>query len=165
MRKFLSITLILALMLTLFTGCHLTTNIQKIVQPAEKTFSKSGMSITLTEQFAEKEHVSYTSVYESKDIAIFTLKEEFSLFGGADYSVKEYAELVIEANKLTSDVKTQDDLTYFDYDKEINGKDFQYTAFVYKADDAYWMIQFACAQDDADALKDEVFKYARSVKV
>lgn len=164
MRKLFSITLILALMLTLFAGCSLSTKIKGLVKPTEKTFSKSGMSITLTDDFAEKEHISYTSVYESKNIAVYTLKEEFSLFGGEDYSVKEYAELVIKANMLTSVIETRDGLTYFEYEKEVNGKDFHYYAFVFKADDAYWMIQFACNQDDTSELESDIFKYAGTVK-
>jgi len=165
MKKILSICLVFILTMTLLTGCAFKTLLDKISPPEEKTFTKSGMSITLTDDFYEKEYVSFTSAYESEKIAVFTLKEEFTLFGGANYSLKEYAELVTQANMLSATVKTKDDLTYFAYDKEVNGKDFHYTAFVYKGSDAYWLIQFACVKDQAEKLEKDIFAYAASVKV
>ena len=165
MKKTLSICIVFVLLITLLTGCSFNLRFGLSSAPKEKTFSKSGMSITLNESFYEKEYVSYTSTYESQKIVVFTLKEEFSYFGGVDYSLEEYADLVIYANNLTATVKTKDNLTYFTYEKEVSGKNYCYTAFVYKAADAYWLIQFACEKNQADKLESDIFTYAASVKV
>lgn len=161
MKKTLSIIFI-ALFIIALSSCSMLLNVEK-----EKAFEKSGMSITLTNQFTEKEHLSYTSIYDSKNMAVYTLKEEFSLFEAfdSDLTLDEYADLVVEANKLTCEKQYKDDLTYFLYEKEANGKQMSFYAFVYEGDDAFWLIQFACESDNAEKLEDRIFTYAKSVNV
>ena len=157
MKKTLSFILI-AIMLFSFTGCF---NLA-----SEKVFEKSGMEITLTSKFYEKDHVSYTSIYESSDIAVFTLKEEFSLIpGSSKYTLDNYADLVIKANQIDTEIEHEDDLTYFSFDKTVNGKDFVYFGFVYKGTDAFWLIQFACEEKNENDLIKDIFKYAKSVTI
>lgn len=157
MKKTLSLVLIAVLLLSC-TSCF---NFSM-----KKVFEKSGMEITLTSDFYEKEHVSYTSVYESNKIAVFTLKEEFALLPGfSKYTVDEYADSVVEMNQIDATVEHEDDLTYFTFDETVNGKDFVYFGFAYKGDDAFWLIQFACEQKNEKDLKDDIFKYAKSVTV
>ena len=74
MKRILSAALVLTLLCScLLCGCSL-------FQASPKTFTKSGMSITLTDDFTERDYVSYTAVYDSQYVAIFAIKEEFSLF-------------------------------------------------------------------------------------
>lgn len=162
MKKLISVLLLACIVMTFAAGCD---SISDFLTPADKTFTKSGMSITLTEEFAEKEYVSYTSTYESTDIAVYTLKEEFTLFGGVDYSLDAYTDLVISANGMSEQVQHKDGLTYFTYQQDVNGKSFQYYAFTYKGEDAYWLIQFACTQDNSSKLESDIFQYAKSVEV
>ena len=132
----------------------------------DKTFSKAGMSIVLTEKFTEKEQAAYTSAYDSERVAVFTLKEEFTLQEGlGDLSLNQYAQLVIEANKLDAETKKEGDLTYFQYTKQANGKDNNYYAYVYKSADAFWLIQFACESKYNETTTELFIKWAKSVKV
>jgi hypothetical protein len=154
MKKRSLIALLLCAVLLLTCGCT--------AKP--KTFTASGMTIELTEDFAEKEMVGFTAVYQSKDVFVFALKEEFEILGDS-MDLDEYADLVLEANQMDADVEHEGEHTYFTFDKTVSGKDMTYTAVLYKGEDAYWMIQFACLSKDYDDLKDTIFGYAASVEV
>lgn len=158
--KILILTVVFVLIATSLVGCF---------GPSEKVFSKAGMSITLDSGFNEKEYVSYTVCYDSKNVAIFVLKEEFSLFESADIdaaalSLNDYAELVIANNSVDADVQTKDGLTYFKYNNSANGKEYTYSSYVYKTDDAFWLIQFATEQDEFEQNAARIEGFAKSVK-
>lgn len=157
MKKLIAMILVVCSVMLLASGCDLFTK--------EKTFSKSGMSITLTEKFVEKDRVTFTSTYESEDILVTTLKEEINPIVGGFIDLDAYAKEVIKVNLLNVEPQHKDGLTYFEYEKEANGKDFHYFAFTFEGEDAYWLIQFACDQKNHEKLEETIFKYAKSVKV
>ena len=134
--------------------------------PEAKSFSADGMSITLTDNFTEESYSGYTVCYDSKDVAIFVLKEEFTLAEGfEDYTLEQYGNLVIEGNGLTdSQLQTSDGLTYFEYDYEdtANSDTYHYITYVYKADDAFWMIQFATSESDFAKYSSQITNWAKS---
>lgn len=144
---------------TLCSGCS-------FLKPQEKTFTKSGMSITLTDKFYEKDVVNYTATYGSTDVAIMALKEEFSLLEGLEnLSLEDYAQLVIENNKKDISVEKKDGLTYFLYEAEANGKTYSYFSCVYKGTDAFWLIQFSTVADQYEKKSDQLITWAKSVTV
>ncbi len=163
MKRFISITLVL-LMLVSLAACGNSA-------PKETEFThSSNLKITLTEAFKEADYQEYTVCYDSEDIAVFVIKEEFSLKEGfADYSLAEYAELVREANSahLPTETEIIDGLTTFEYGYFNNDDKITYKYFttMFKGDDAFWTVQFACNAIDYDNLKTEMIKYAQSVKV
>ena len=145
------------------SGCALSA-------PQEKEFSKDGMTITLTNQFTEKEYVTQTVMYESKDSIGTALKESFSTLEDAglrsDITPEEYAELVITNNMLENcQVQDKDGTTCFQYDRTVDGKEFSYLATVHKAPDAFWLIQFACLADDYSEKEPQFMEWAKTVKV
>ena len=79
---------LLLLIIVAVTGCAL-------LEPEEKTFKDKGMSITLTDEFTEKDLVSATVYFESMDAIVTGLKEEFSTLEAAgltkDSTVEDYA--------------------------------------------------------------------------
>lgn len=134
----------------------------------EKTFEKAEMQITLTEDFGEKEYISFTSVYVSQDVMVFTLKEDAATFQQAGMSfskmtLDEYAKMVIKANGLSVSPTVENGLTCFVYEKTVSAKDYVYYACVYKSTDGFWLIQFATEQADFEELKPQLCKYAQSV--
>lgn len=161
-------------MVLMLTGC--STVLGAIGEVAEEmggsktqSFTKAGMTIDLNENFKEESIVNFTGYYVSTDIIVVTLKENYSLFEGTQYgpntSLKEYAELVIHANGFENkEVIEEDGLTGFRYEKEINGKDLSYFAYVYKCDDAFWLVQFAVEKEYAEEKKDEIVDFAKSVR-
>ena len=105
------------------------------------------MSITLTDEFTEKDLVSATVYFESMDAIVTGLKEEFSTLEAAgltkDSTVEDYAKAVTTNNQKDSKIKTEDGLTYFTYTSDVNGKTYFYIATMYKSNDAFWLFNLS----------------------
>lgn len=133
----------------------------------EKAFSSGGITIILTDEFKKVNVENYTVAYESKNIAVFALKEELSLAEGFEkYTLKEYADLVIKASNVSAKAKTTDGLTHFEY-KYTNPqtKDvYKYFSYVYKTDDAFWVVQFATLSENADTYAQQITDWAKAIK-
>ena len=97
------------------------------------------------------------------------LKEEYSLFDNTDFSsassLEEYAGLVWNANQFTGAVPlvTDGDLQYFEFDRSANGNEYTYRAYVFKAADGFWLVQFVSRADRYAALADTMHEYAATV--
>ena len=137
--------------------------------PVEKAFSTSGMTITLTSNFKETTLNGYTVAYDSTKVAVFVLKENFSLLEGfEDYSLEQYGEILRQNNesKNPSELKEIDNITYFEYqfhNTELD-KDYKYFTTVYKSSDAFWMIQFCSLVKDYESQFDNMLTWAKSVE-
>ncbi len=138
--------------------------------PKEKEFTNSGLTITLNDSFTEKSYEGYTVCYDSKNVAVFVLKEGFSLLAGLEnYTLKQYADLVFAANSARnpSAITEVEGLTTFEY-TFLNTEDnttYKYFTTMFKGDDAFWTIQFCCAADKYNTYKADFIKYAHSVDV
>lgn len=136
-------------------------------EPQEKTFSSGGMTITLTDEFQKASLEGYSAVYNTEKIVVFTLKESFTLLEGLeDYTLKQYGEVVVENNGLDqNELKTKDGLTYFEYDytDSVTKESYHYFAYIYRSDDAFWLIQFATLKKDANTYAQQIAEYAKSV--
>lgn len=156
-KRYFALVLLLCLTLTVFSGCF---------TGKDKEFSKAGMTITLTDRFAEKNLASQTAYYESLSAIVTVLKEEFSLVAGFEnYTLNQYTAAVLTQNKLQSTINKPEGKSYysFSYEKTVNGKDFYYFATTFKASDAFWLIQFACVTSDKDKYQADFEKWADSV--
>ena len=158
MKKVLSLALVLILMLSL-VSCA----------PKSKEFSKEGMTITLTNSFWEKSVDGYTICYDSRNDAVFVLKEAFSLLDGAeDLTLDEYAEMVRKnnASRSPSEIKKEEGLTIMEYTflNESNGITYAYLTTMFKTSDAFWLIQFTCEKSDYDTRRASYIEWAKSVK-
>lgn len=135
---------------------------------APKNFSADNMSITLTDDFKENDVGNYTAVYDSKKVAVFVLKESFSFVEGFEnYTLEQYAALVISSNNLGDpEIKTVDGLTVFEYESQNpETKDtYKYFTYVYKASDAFWMVQFAVRDKVANEYAPKIAEWAKSVE-
>ncbi len=165
--------ILLALVMTFscfaFTGCSV---LDSILGDSEKTFSKSGISITLTDEFYEKDYISYTVYLESPDALVAVVKEDFSLFTeigiSTDISLKDYAEMAILANQfndIASDIVEEDGLTYYTYESEEDGDTYYYACYVFRGTDAYWLVNMACFADRKDDFQPKFNEWAKSVVV
>ena len=132
-----------------------------------KTFSAEELCITLTDEFYTFENSGYTAAYDSKDVAVFILKESFKEAAEfKEYTVKEYADLLINVNQVGSRTRSEGELTYFEYDfkNPEDNKLYHYMAFVYKSDTAFWGVTFAMLSDSVDEYGELVKEWARSVE-
>ena len=127
------------------------------------TFSENGMEITLTDSFQSTSQRGYTNCYESKNVAILALKEPFSKASGfSSYSLTKYTRLVIQANRIDSSTKVymHGDWMYFEY--QANG--YTYFTTTHKANDAFWVIQFACKDQQYEDQKSNFMDWADTIR-
>ena len=135
----------------------------------EKTFVSNGMEITLNDAFWESEFEGYTATFSSRKAVVFALQEEFDLVPGfGDYTLEEYGQLVLQANGLskTTQLQKKNGLTYFEYEREVSEKmgEYYYLAVVYKASNAFWLIQFSVPAENKDDYQQDFLKWAESVE-
>ena len=80
-------------------------------------------------------------------------------------SLEDYTDLVLRNNVLTAEFEEREneDYIYFSYEKSMSGKTFYYLATTHKAEDAFWLIQFACDKDDKDEFKDKFLDWADTI--
>ena len=92
----------------------------------DKEFSKAGMSITLTSDFAETEVVTQTATYQSKDSVVMALKEEFTLFEelgiSSDMTLGEYAELIFRRTRSPQQLRKRKVSPVFVIKRKLTGK-------------------------------------------
>ena len=137
----------------------------KTVEP--KDFSYDKMSITLTEEFEKTDMEGFTVAYGSKDVAVFAIKESFSLREDVgSLTLKEYANIVIEKNNRDATVKEKDGLTCFEFDylNPETKEAYRYFAYVYKSEDAFWLVQFAVLKENSDIYEEKIGEWAKSVE-
>lgn len=163
MKKLIALMLTVLMLLT-FAGCDTS-----VLDAKEALFTKAGMEITLTEGFKETEMAGYTVCYDSSEVAVFVLKEEFSAAEGfGDYTLEEYAALVYQANADRSPdaVTTTDGLTTMEYvfENEEDGNTYKYFSTMFKGPDAFWLIQFSCFEENYDEYKPHFIEWAKSAK-
>lgn len=133
-----------------------------------KIFNSNGMRITLTDDFKEMGVENYTVAYDSRNVAVLALEEKFSLAEGFEnYSIEQYADLVIQNNGLSSvSLKTDGNLNFFEYEfKNPETQDvYRYFSYVYKTDDAFWLVQFATLNENVEDYAQQISKWAESVE-
>lgn len=133
-----------------------------------KTFSAEGMQITLTDDFSEYPMDGFTMCYDSRDMAVLTLKEEFSLLEGSEnYTLAEYSDIVMHysVSSPTSELQIGESFNYFTYDF-LNTEEnvtYSYLITMFKAPDAFWLIQFATPQENMEEYLPTFLEWAKTV--
>ena len=132
-----------------------------------KTFSSQGMSITLTDEFEEKEVAGYTVSYDSKNVGVLALKEPFTLAEGiSEKTVEEYRDLVIKANPSNSYEKKSDGgLLWLEYDftNKSTNQTYHYHVYVFKSKDAFWSISIAALKENEQKYSSLFEEWAKSI--
>ena len=138
-----------------------------ILTPQPKEFSSDGITITLDDRFTQTSVENYTVAFDSEDIAVFVLKEPFSLAEGfGDLSLDEYADLVVNSNSLTSDSKKiSDDRICIEYDAvpAESGERYFYYSYLFKTDDAFWIVQFTTREDKVEKYYPKFEEWVKTV--
>jgi hypothetical protein len=135
--------------------------------PKEKTFSSDGMTITLTDAFRKTDVEPYTVVYDSQKVAVFALKEPFTLAEGIDaLTLEDYTDLIIQANDLKDvEKKTVDGQPSLEYDftNPDTKQTFHYYIYPFKTGDAFWTVQFAALKGRGEIDPPQIAAWAKSV--
>ncbi len=137
----------------------------------EKTFTSHGFTITLTDDFYEKDYASLTAYFESSDVIVTALKEDFTSLEvvglNASSSVSDYMKAVFETNEFSGDIKKSSNgkYEYTEYKSSSSGKEFSYLMVTLKGKDAFWLVNFACESKNIDEYREKFLKYADTIKV
>jgi hypothetical protein len=133
----------------------------------KKEYSVNGINVTLEDGLVETDIVSQTVYLKGIDMEFTALKESFTDLEKVNItnenSLEDYARLVVSNNKLDSEVINKDGVTYFEYVKEMNGKNIYYLATVNKSEDAFWLIQFICSEKNKDKYKPKFLEWSKTV--
>lgn len=138
-----------------------------LTAPKEKSFTAEGMTIVLTDAFREESYENFTASFVSNDAAVLVTKDPFYLFdAGGDLTLGEYRSALIESSGVTPVERTViEGIPAFRYERSSpeTGLVYRYTAFVYKSDDAYWLIQFATVEGKTKVDDAQIAQWAKSV--
>ncbi len=158
--------IIVAAVVGLLIGYFGMMGIMSGVNSKEKTFNLGEMSITLTEGFEQQRVVGYSGVYSSREAAVFITTNPFD--DGhiiTDFTEVEYADRLISYNGYTdSKVESKNGLTYFIINEKTDDTSFSHYMYVYKSDEAYWVVEFVVEQSKLNKYADDIAKWAGSVK-
>ena len=153
--------------LSLLIGLAISLGMVGYRKNTPKTFSNEGISITLTGEFSKVDFEDYTVCYGSKDVAVFTLEEKFSLMPGASLlNLNQYAHMVMNSSEVDSTIETKNGLTYFEYEgtDPDTGEIYAYYVFMYKETDAFWIVQFGMDLAKKAKYSEKVFEWAANVQ-
>ncbi|MBR2860360.1 MAG: hypothetical protein IKB86_00750 [Clostridia bacterium] len=133
-----------------------------------KTFSYDGMSITLTEEFGKAQTGDkYDVAYGSKAVAVFVIKEEFTLEEGfGDLTLEEYADIImqgVELEGVTPEIKNGRAHFKYDYLNPTTNETYWYFTYLYKTDDAFWAVQLATEEENLDEYSEKITQWAETV--
>jgi len=140
--------------------------VPKQVEP--ETFTSNGMTVTLTNEFWEASYEGYTACFDSEKIAVLALQEPFDSFEGlADCTLEEYAQMVFFNNGFDDSITLQQEQgqNFFEYQYQNpdTGEVFGYYTLLYKAEDAFWMVQIAGEQANYDAYRSSFPQWASTI--
>ena len=148
----------------IFAGCSL---FGKNVQP--KTFTTGEMSITLTNEFLEKNpQIGYRMMLTSDDVMFFVSSESKETLDNAVYDFdsmtrSEYANLVKQnGNVLLASDCNEEGFVAFRYWQNVSGQSYYYKAYVFKTQDEFWLCQFACFNTD-ETSKEKFLPWAQTI--
>lgn len=141
MKRIIAIASLFAMVLT-FAGCSVE----------DKVFTHEEMSITLNENFTEKEPKDRAASFHSHDTIVFIRREAFSTMVGLEnYTLEQYAKLVAYSNSEKNAEQIELDgftCVRYSYSDSQTNDELTYLIFLYKSDNAFWMVQFVCKTDD-----------------
>lgn len=134
-----------------------------------ETFTYGEMTITLTDDFSERNYEGYSACYESYDTIVMITKDDSSYFENfEEYTLKQYGEDTLEYNEFDDSVKLkeEDGLTYFEYEytDEETGDIYSYFVPLYKSDEAFWFFQFASFKEDYETYRAQFIEWAKTVE-
>jgi len=130
----------------------------------DKVFKHSGITITLTNEFVEKDsELGFDAYFVSEYCGVVVLKEEFFLKEGmSDLTIEEYVDHVIDNNGHKNvEPQYKDGLCFY---SNRNGST-QVYSYAFKGSDAFYIVQFLCMTSDVPILEEMFFQWAQSIEV
>ncbi len=151
-------------------------------QSDDVTLGSEGISITLPKDFkvggvdlSDNPDITTTFSNTAGTIVICTIKDlksEINLNSVSDYlqlQCENVPEGALSFNLLTDTegnyvLPKDDGVEYYEYNYfDIGSETLKFLNTAYESDDAFWLVQFCCTEDDYDSNKADFIKWAKTV--
>ena len=134
----------------------------------EKTFTEQGVSITLTTAFSKLDDPNENVLlcYSAENKMVFFNRDSFSDYEELkNYSLDRYSRLMISKNQLDTTLQhTASGIPCFDYQGTLEtGLEYAGRVYVYRTEDAFWMVQFITDADIVDSMYAQFDAWADTV--
>ena len=165
---------ILALALAVGIALGTFISILLLQNQIQKTFSCNELSITLTAAFKDSyyseddsDYIGYDFICETEDVLVTGAREPFSFFEEINVvTLEDYGDFILSINELNDlELKEDGDYIYFEYDRsfEESDRDAHYYVCLYKADEAFWLLQFMTSTKDFGKYSSKIVEWANTV--
>lgn len=156
------VVLIIAMIIGLIAGV-----VSSFLPASDGIFTAEELSITLTDEFFDLYEEGYNGVFANEDVVVLVVKDAFEDYPELkEYSLKQYGELIAENYSLTdSALKRENDLTYFTYlfQNPDTDETYSYKSYIFKTDNAFWIVQFATLEQDVEAYSEQIKQWATTI--
>ena len=165
------VVMIVALIVGVIAGL-LIGFVPRMISEAErqkpKDFGTADVRITLTQGFEREEDAAYSwahAYYYSSDVEVILEKEPISFVNSLkDYSLEQYAQLVLQNNDITSELIDQDGLLYCKFEStDDNGLVYYTYMYFYKSNNAFWRVRFCTPSEKLGKYDELIPEWAGSV--
>lgn len=165
MKKFMLTTFIVAFLAISIFG------LSACFKPKTKEFSGSGMTVTLTDDFVEKE-VLQAQLYLESTKSIFMGNAETKAFL-VDYGITDlrtYTQKVLElAGKTSVEIFEYNEggvrFDYAYYDATVDLNEFGYMLITMEGESNYYTMDFGCKKANLESNKEQFMAWAKLIKV
>ena len=132
----------------------------------------TGLSLTMWEGFEVQDAEGFVGGYINQDqgIAILMAEELFASLSNVgidpEMTLEEYGRFLMDCYGLEGTVES-DALgnTRFVYDRDVQGGQARYFAYLYRNDVAFWTVTFMSARDKADGLEETFSQWAATIEL
>ena len=159
MKKYLRILALSLLTLLLLVGCG-----------TKPTPTKDEFTINLPSNFSEQTYGNYTYCYESDESVFFVLQEDFTVLEGVGYNPgpmteKEYCDIVITNNGLSSETFEHNGRWIFHYESDVEGVLYGYIGTAFKGKSSFWLVQYAFFAENYEEQLPKFEEYVKTVRI
>ena len=133
---------------------------------APKDFTVQNMTITLNENFSVEQMEGSEEWIASDHVGVYTVRDAFAEYEGLeDWTLQEYAATCFADEEDPHPVLLTDgNLRYYAYDVDLGDEgSYSYTAYVFKTQDAFWLVQFVTETSEASRYASDIRAWAQSV--
>ena len=167
MKKLISLCLVLVLLASVLSGCVFS----QLLGDKELTFDD--LTITVPGMYLDMVSIAgnpdLAFLYGFNDTAVLGIQESISdvqgSFGTTLRSAKDYADLYIRVNKLSTSVVEKDGLVTFTYTAEADGQSFTYLSAVFANAEHFWLVQTYCYTENFEKNEADFMECLKSIKV
>ena len=164
-KRVLLIIAAVVVFIILIHGLSHTNNFLRSISKIPEAFETDDMSITLSRAFVKVRQEDFYAFYMTRSCSVVITKESFEdipELKNVDFD--EYCEMCIKANPaVTPALVNREGLTYFVFEQQWEEL-YKYHVYVYRTDDAYWLVQFSTKAADYNYWSDCYNEWAKSVE-